>query len=79
MRIRVEFQFSNRNYTRFISYEKAEYKTNNVELSGYFYNENDVKNQPIQVSLTAAQKQILANAGNNTNHNGWRKCLSGCI
>ena len=67
MRIRVEFQFSNRNYTRFISYEKAEYKTNNVELSGYFYNENDVKNQPIQVSLTAAQKQILANAGNNTN------------
>ena len=67
MRIRVEFQFSNRNYTRFISYEKAEYKTNNVELSGYFYNENDVKNQPIQVSLTAAQKQILADAGNNTN------------
>ena len=67
MRIRVEFQFSNRNYTRFISYEKAEYKTNNVELSGYFYNENDVKNQPIQVNLTAAQKQILANAGNNTN------------
>ena len=67
MRIRVEFQFSNRNYTRFISYEKAEYKTNNVELSGYFYNENDVKNQPIQVNLTAAQKQILANTGNNTN------------
>ena len=67
MRIRVEFQFSNRNYTRFISYEKAEYKTNNVELSGYFYNEKDVKNKPIQVSLTAAQKQILANAGNNTN------------
>ena len=67
MRIRVEFQFSNRNYTRFISYENAEYKTNNVELSGYFYNENDVKNQPIQVNLTAAQKQILANAGNNTN------------
>ena len=67
MRIRVEFQFSNRNYTRFISYEKAEYKTNNVELFGYFYNENDVKNQPIQVNLTAAQKQILANAGNNTN------------
>ena len=67
MRIRVEFQFSNRNYTRFISYEKAEYKTNNVELSGYFYNENDVKSQPIQVNLTAAQKQILANAGNNTN------------
>ena len=66
MRIRVEFQFSNRNFTRFVSYEKAEYKTDKIELSGYFYNENDVKNQPIQVNLTAAQKQILANAGNNT-------------
>ena len=66
MRIRVEFQFSNRNYTRFISYEKAEYKSDKLELSGYFYNENDVKNQPIQVNLTAQQKQILANAGNNT-------------
>ena len=65
MRIRVEFQFSNRNYTRFISYEKAEYKSDKLEISGYFYNENDVKNQPIQVSLSANQKQILANAGNN--------------
>lgn len=65
MRIRVEFQFSNRNYTRFISYEKAEYKSEKLQLSGYFYNENDVKNQPIQVNLTAQQKQILANAGNN--------------
>ncbi len=65
MRIRVEFQFSNRNYTRFISYERAEYKSEKVEISGYFYNENDVKNQPIQVNLTAEQKQILANAGNN--------------
>ena len=39
MRIRVEFQFSNRNYTRFISYEKAEYKSDKLEISGYFYNE----------------------------------------
>lgn len=66
MRIRVEFQYSNRNYTRFISYEKAEYKTDKLELSGYFYNENDVKNQPIQANLTDEQKLILANAGNNT-------------
>ena len=32
MRIRVEFQFSNRNYTRFISYERAEYKSEKVEI-----------------------------------------------
>lgn len=65
MRIRVEFQFSNRNYTRFITYEKARYSGENFQIAGYFYNENDVKNQPIQLSLTDAQKQILANAGNN--------------
>ena len=66
MRIRIEFQFSNRNYTRFITYEKGEYKTDKIEIAGYFYNENDVKNQPIQLSLSEAQKQVLANAGNNT-------------
>ena len=65
MRIRIEFQSSNRNYTRFISYEKGEYHTEKMKIAGYFYNENDVKNQPIQLSLTEAQKQVLANAGNN--------------
>ena len=65
MRVRIEFQFSNRNYTRFVSYEKAEYKSDKFQLSGYFFNENDVKNQPIQLSLTDEQKQILAEAGNN--------------
>ncbi|WP_299833567.1 hypothetical protein [uncultured Tenacibaculum sp.] len=64
MRIRIEFQFSDQNYTRFITYEKAQYKNDKFTLSGYFYNENDAKNQPIQQSLTDAQKQILANAGN---------------
>lgn len=65
MRIRVEFQYSDRNYTRFITYEKAQYKSDNFSISGYFYNENDAKNQPIQQTLTSAQKQILTNAGNN--------------
>ena len=66
MRIRVEFQFSNRNYTRFITYEKAQFSEEKLRITGYFYNENDVKNQPIQLSLTDDQKQILANAGNDT-------------
>ncbi|CAM1341629.1 hypothetical protein [Tenacibaculum amylolyticum] len=64
MRIRVEFQFSDRNYTRFITYEKAQYKSENFSISGYFYNESDAKSQPIQQSLSNDQKQILANAGN---------------
>ena len=64
MRIRIEFQFSYRNYTRFVTYEKAQYKSETLNISGHFYNENDVKNQPIELSLTDNQKEILANAGN---------------
>lgn len=67
MRIRIEFQYSDRNYTRFITYEEANYKSENLSINGYFYSESDAKNQPLQQDLTAAQQQILANAGNNTN------------
>lgn len=64
MRIRIEFQFSDRNYTRFITYEKGHYKNDSFSINGYFYSETDAKNQPLQLSLTESQKQILANAGN---------------
>ncbi|TYP99958.1 hypothetical protein C7447_101566 [Tenacibaculum adriaticum] len=64
MRIRIEFQYSDRNFTRFITYEKAQYKDDDFSISGYFYNEKDAKNQPVQQSLTTEQKQILADAGN---------------
>jgi len=67
MRIRVEFQYSDRNYNRFISYEKASYKSNNFSFNGYFYDESDAKNSPIQQDLSEEQQQILANAGNDTN------------
>lgn len=67
MRIRIEFQFSDRNYTRFITYEKGHYKTDSFRIDGYFYSESDAKNQPLQLSLTEEQKQILANAGNDQN------------
>ena len=65
MRIGVGFQFSNRNYSRFVTYEEASYKEDDFTLNGYFYSENDSKNQPLQQNLTEDQKQILANAGNN--------------
>lgn len=64
MRFHLDYQYSNRNYTRFVTYEKASYKGENFTINGIFYNENDGKNQPIQQNLTDAQKQILANAGN---------------
>lgn len=66
MRIWIDFQYAERNYTRFITYDKAAYKGDKFSISGYFYSENDAKNQPLQQSLSVEQKQILANAGNNT-------------
>lgn len=67
MRITIDFQYSDRNYTRFVTYESATYKTEKLNISSFFYSENDAKNQPLQQALTDEQKQILANAGNNTN------------
>jgi hypothetical protein len=66
MRIWIDFQYSDRNYTRFVTYESATYKTEKLNISGFFYNENDAKNQPLQQALTEDQKQVLADAGNNT-------------
>lgn len=66
MRIWIEFQYSDRNYTRFITYEEVGYTSEKLNVSGYFYSENDAKNQPLQQVLSEAQKQTLANAGNNT-------------
>ena len=65
MRITVEFQYAERNYTRFVTYNKTEYENDNFNIAGYFYSENDAKNQPLQQSLSTEQQQILANAGNN--------------
>jgi hypothetical protein len=66
MRIWIDFQYSDRNYTRFITYESATYKTEKLNISGFFYNENDAKNQPLQQVLSDNQKEILEDAGNNT-------------
>ncbi len=64
MRITAEFQYSDRNYTRFVSYNKASHKGEKLEVAGYFYTESDAKDQPLQQNLSDVQKQVLAEAGN---------------
>lgn len=66
MRFHLEYQYSERNYTRFVTYDKASYFSDRFQINGFFYNENDVKNQPLQQNLTNEQKQILADAGNDS-------------
>ena len=63
MRIIVEYQFSDRNYTRFVTYNGAHYQSDKLRLGINFYNENDAKNQTLQQDLTDTQRQVLTNAG----------------
>jgi len=65
MRITVEYQFSDRNYTRFVTYNGGSLKTKKLTLGFGFYNENDAKNQSTQQELSNNQKEILSLAGDN--------------
>jgi hypothetical protein len=67
MRIVIEYQYSDRNYTRFVSYGGANHEAKTWSLGGYLYSENDVKNQPLQQNLSAEQIEILKNAGDDIN------------
>lgn len=67
MRIAVEYQYSNQNYTRFVTYAGGSHESKKWSFGSYLYSENDLKNQPLQQSLSAEQAQILTNAGDNPN------------
>lgn len=64
MRIQVEFQYSDRNYSRFVTHEAANYTSDKWQVGISYYNESDLKNQPLQVSLTEQQKEWLSQIGN---------------
>ncbi|SDW99960.1 hypothetical protein [Aequorivita viscosa] len=63
MRISVEYQFTDRSYTRFIGYGGGNYSSGKLDLGVYVYSESDAKNQPLQQSLTEEQVAILKAAG----------------
>ena len=66
MRITVDYQFSERNYSRFIVYGGSNYQSEKLKLNASFYSESDAKNQPLQQNLSNEQIEILANAGDDT-------------
>lgn len=66
-RIIVDYQYSDQNYNRFVTHDGVKYETEKFSIGTYFYNENDVKNQPIQQNLSNDQKLILQQAGNDPN------------
>ncbi|WP_125717772.1 hypothetical protein [Flavobacterium ustbae] len=67
MRINVEYQYSERNYNRLVTYAGATHENKNWSFGGYLYSENDMKNQPLQQNLSPEQVQILSEAGDDVN------------
>ncbi|MGB5417945.1 hypothetical protein, partial [Algibacter sp.] len=63
MRITVDYQFSDRNYSRFVAYGGGNYESETFKIGVSVYSENDSKNQPLQQNLSEEQVGILANAG----------------
>ena len=63
MRITVDYQFSERNFSRFTVFGGATYESEKLNLGVSLYSEADAKNQPLQQNLSSDQVEILANAG----------------
>lgn len=63
MRINIEYQYSERNYNRLVTYAGATHENKNWSFGGYLYSENDLKNQPLQQNLSPEQVQVLSQAG----------------
>jgi hypothetical protein len=67
MRIVIEYQYSENNYTRFITYDGGSFTDKKWNFGAAVYSENDLKNQPVQQNLSKEQAQILEDAGDNIN------------
>jgi hypothetical protein len=62
-RITVEFQYSDKNYSRSLIFFNDTYEQKNLKLKLNVYSEQDAKNQPLLQSIDEAQKILLAGIG----------------
>ncbi|MCF8273856.1 MAG: hypothetical protein K9I95_08490 [Flavobacteriaceae bacterium] len=67
MRITVDYQYSERNYSRLVTYGGAKFENEKFKMGISVYSENDAKNQSLQQNLSPEQVQILSNAGDDKN------------
>lgn len=68
MRMYVEFEYTDRNYTRFLVSDFAEFERGKTRFWFNVISESDAQNQPIDLELTTEMTDILATAGDNTNN-----------
>lgn len=69
-RIVVEFEYSDKHYSRTFIYNEAQWKTKKSNSYISFYSETDLKNQSIQPELDETQKTFLTTIGDGIS-NAW--------
>ena len=62
-RIVVEFQYSDKNFSRTLYFLNQEYQDDKLKIRGSFFSEQDAKNQPLLQDLNNEQKELLASVG----------------
>ena len=66
MRISVEYQYSEQNYTRIIGYGGGGHQSEKLSLRAHVYTESDLKNQPLVQNLNREQVGVLETAGDDS-------------
>jgi hypothetical protein len=64
-RIIVEFEYSDKNYNRFLFYTDQQFNYNKGSISVQYFTEGDAKNQPVNQEINPFEKQVLELAGDN--------------
>lgn len=67
-RIVIEFEYSERNYSRFTTFSNNNFSLGKSNFYINYFSEKDAKNQTIDLELTDSMKQILSLAGDNFNN-----------
>lgn len=65
-RIVVEFEYSDKNYSRSLTTVNSSFENKNSSFRFNYYNEQDAKNKPFLQSLNNSQKEFLSTIGDNT-------------
>jgi hypothetical protein len=66
-RIIVEFEYSDRNYNRFVWLTNHEITTENSKYFVRWFSESDAKNQPVDQTMDADKRLFLSKIGDNIN------------
>ena len=66
-RIVVEFEYSDKNYSRSLLFFNQEYESRKLKLKLNVYSEQDSKNQPLLLDLDSTRKAFLTDLGDNIN------------